>query len=45
MRRLILKAISMIAAIALSGCASNPNAVGQVLPGILSGIGTGLSSL
>ena len=27
------------------GCASNPDAVGQVVSGVLMGIGTGLSGL
>ena len=28
-----------------AGCASNPDAAGQVLSGVLMGIGTGLSGL
>ena len=31
--------------IACSGCASNPDAAGQVLSGVLMGIGQGLSGL
>ena len=31
--------------LACSGCASNPNAGGEVVSGVLMGIGTGLSGL
>lgn len=31
--------------LACAGCASNPDAAGQVLSGVLMGIGTGLSGL
>ena len=31
--------------LACAGCASNPDAAGQVISGVLMGIGTGLSGL
>ena len=35
----------VIVLLACAGCASNPDAAGQVLSGVLMGIGTGLSGL
>lgn len=38
-------AILVVVLLACAGCASNPDAAGQVLPGVLMGVGTGLSGL
>ena len=35
----------VVALLACAGCASNPDAAGQVLSGVLMGVGTGLSGL
>jgi hypothetical protein len=47
MRKIDKAIAATIAALLLAsaGCASNPNAAGQVLSGVLMGIGTGLSGL
>ena len=44
-RILVCGGIFAACQIVCSGCASNPDAAGQVLSGILMGIGTGLSGL
>ena len=38
-------AILVVVLLVCAGCASNPDAAGQVLSGVLMGIGTGLSGL
>ena len=35
----------VVVLLACAGCASNPDAAGQVLSGVLMGVGTGLSGL
>ena len=35
----------VVVLLACAGCASNPNVGGEVVPGVLTGIGTGLSGL
>ena len=41
----VVVAILVVVLLACAGCASNPNAAGQVISGVLMGIGTGLSGL
>ena len=47
MKRLdkVIVATLVVVLLACAGCASNPHTAGQVLSGILMGIGTGLSGL
>ena len=47
MKRLdkVVVATLVVVLLACAGCASNPNAAGQVISGVLMGIGTGLSGL
>ena len=45
MRILVCGFIFAACQVICSGCASNPDVAGQVLSGILVGIGTGLSAL
>ena len=47
MKRLNQAVIATLVVVLLvcAGCASNPDAAGQVLSGVLMGIGTGLSGL
>lgn len=45
MRTVIFRSVVVISLFAYSGCASNPDMTGQVISGILKGIGAGLSGL
>lgn len=45
MRILVYVGVFTACQAVVSGCASNPDAAGQVLSGILMGIGAGLSGL
>ena len=45
MRTDILLTVLVVLLFTVAGCASNPNAEGEVLSGVLMGIGTGLSGL
>ncbi len=45
MKMHMLVAILLASLIACAGCASNPDAAGQALSGVLMGIGQGLSGL
>lgn len=45
MRTNLLLIVLVVLLFTVAGCASNPDAAGQVLSGVLMGIGTGLSSL
>jgi len=47
MKRLTKAAVAtlVVVLLACAGCASSPDAAGQVLSGVLMGVGTGLSSL
>ena len=45
---MLIKAVGatlVVVVLVCTGCAGNPNAGGQVLSGVLMGIGTGLSGL
>jgi hypothetical protein len=45
MRTLVMCMALVMLLVACAGCASNPDAAGQVLSGVLMGVGTVLSSL
>ena len=45
MRTNLLLIVLVVLLFTVAGCVSNPDAAGQVLSGVLMGIGTGLSGL